>query len=95
MHRICRQTREPIEETGTNGMNILFICSYNKWRSPTAEQVWRKHPGLNVRSAGTSARARRAVSEADIVWAEPEEQWKDGTTYHFDRHFAWVWYTTA
>jgi hypothetical protein len=30
-----------------------------------------------------------------FVWAEPEEQWKDGATYHFDRHFAWVWYTLA
>ncbi len=51
-------------------MNILFICSRNQWRSPTAEQVWRKHPGLSVRSAGTSRIARRTVSESDIVWAD-------------------------
>ncbi|HBT11829.1 MAG TPA: phosphotyrosine protein phosphatase, partial [Erwinia persicina] len=25
-------------------MNILFICSRNQWRSPTAEQVFRRHP---------------------------------------------------
>lgn len=51
-------------------MNILFICSKNQWRSPTAEQVWRRQPGLNVRSAGTSPNARHPVSSADLVWAE-------------------------
>lgn len=51
-------------------MNILFICSRNQWRSPTAEKVWRKHPGVSVRSAGTSTSARRTVSEADIIWAD-------------------------
>jgi len=50
--------------------NVLFICSRNKWRSPTAETVWRKHPKLNVRSAGTSPRAKRTVSSADIRWAD-------------------------
>lgn len=50
--------------------NILFICSRNQWRSPTAETVWRKQPGLNVRSAGTSPKARRTVSAKDIEWAD-------------------------
>lgn len=51
-------------------MNILFICSKNQWRSPTAEQVWRRHPGLSVRSAGTNPNARHPVSSADLVWAD-------------------------
>ena len=49
--------------------NVLFICSRNQWRSPTAEQVYRKHPLLAVRSAGTSPNARRTVSPEDIAWA--------------------------
>ena len=49
--------------------NVLFICSKNQWRSPTAEQVYRKHPMLAVRSAGTSPNARRRVSPDDIGWA--------------------------
>ena len=49
--------------------NVLFICSRNQWRSPTAEQVYRKHPLLAVRSAGTSPNARRKVSPEDIGWA--------------------------
>jgi predicted protein tyrosine phosphatase len=50
-------------------MNVLFVCSRNQWRSPTAEEVWRKHPDLRVRSAGTSPNARRTVTEADLRWA--------------------------
>jgi predicted protein tyrosine phosphatase len=50
--------------------NVLFICSRNQWRSPTAETVWRKHPDISVRSAGTSPNARRAIGPADIRWAD-------------------------
>ena len=51
-------------------LNVLFICSRNQWRSPTAEKIWRNHPALCVRSAGTSPNARHHVSEQDIRWAE-------------------------
>lgn len=50
-------------------LNVLFICSRNQWRSPTAEAVWRNHPDMRVRSAGTSPNARRHVSVDDIRWA--------------------------
>ena len=51
-------------------MNVLFVCSKNQWRSPTAERVFRKTDGLQVRSAGTNQSARRVVSHRDIAWAE-------------------------
>lgn len=51
-------------------MNILFICSRNQWRSPTGEQVWKNTPGLFVRSAGTSPRARKTVNAKEITWAD-------------------------
>jgi predicted protein tyrosine phosphatase len=50
--------------------NVLFVCSKNQWRSPTAEAIWRKHPGLSVRSAGTSSAARHKISMDDIRWAD-------------------------
>ena len=50
--------------------NVLFICSRNQWRSPTAEKIWQKHHQLNVRSAGTSSRARKTVRAEDIRWAD-------------------------
>lgn len=51
-------------------MNILFICSRNQWRSPTAEQVWRDHPDWSVHSAGTSRNAKRRVTADLIRWAD-------------------------
>ena len=50
--------------------HLLFICSRNQWRSPTAEALWRNVDGVWVRSAGTSPKARRTVSETDIHWAD-------------------------
>lgn len=50
--------------------NLLFICSRNQWRSPTAEAIWRKDAFFQVRSAGTSPNARKTVSPADIRWAD-------------------------
>ncbi|WP_444912226.1 low molecular weight protein tyrosine phosphatase family protein [Microbulbifer sp. PAAF003] len=50
--------------------NLLFICSRNQWRSPTAEAIWRKHPDFNAKSAGTSPRAKKTVRSADIRWAD-------------------------
>ena len=51
-------------------LNILFVCSRNQWRSPTGERVWRREPGVSVRSAGTSRRAKRPLTIADIHWAD-------------------------
>jgi predicted protein tyrosine phosphatase len=51
-------------------MNVLFVCTLNRARSTTAERMFRRHPGLNVRSAGISERAVRQVSIDDLIWAE-------------------------
>lgn len=51
-------------------MNVLFICSRNQWRSPTAEQVFRRYSSLTVRSAGTSRNARKTVSPDLLRWAD-------------------------
>jgi protein-tyrosine phosphatase len=51
-------------------MNILFVCSRNQWRSPTAEEIYKNHSGLNVRSAGTEPSARIKLNAKTIEWAE-------------------------
>lgn len=70
-------------------LNVLFICSRNQWRSPTAEQLWRKHPKVSARSAGTSPNARHKVSIDDICWADVilvmEEKHKSRLTAEFTR----------
>jgi predicted protein tyrosine phosphatase len=55
---------------GSRPLCILFVCSRNQWRSPTAEAVWRKDARLAVRSAGTSASAKKMLAAADIAWAD-------------------------
>jgi predicted protein tyrosine phosphatase len=51
-------------------MNILFICSRNIWRSPTAETIYKSRQEHNVRSAGTEPSARVRVSAKSIMWAD-------------------------
>lgn len=63
------ESNHPKNRQDAGRLNVLFICSRNQWRSPTAEKVWRSHPALAVRSAGTSPNARRQVSEQDLLWA--------------------------
>jgi predicted protein tyrosine phosphatase len=56
--------------SGSERRNVLFVCSRNQWRSPTAERVFRRHPLMSTRSAGTSPNARRTISEDDLRWAD-------------------------
>lgn len=49
---------------------ILFVCSRNKLRSPTAEQLFSQEPGLEVLSAGTERDADVPVTPELIAWAD-------------------------
>lgn len=51
-------------------LNVLFVCSMNKWRSPTAEKIYQMHPLVNCRSAGTSSKARHSLTIGDIHWSD-------------------------
>jgi predicted protein tyrosine phosphatase len=51
-------------------VNILFICSANKERSPTAEQVFKDVPNWIVRSAGTERDAVKKVTSNLLKWAD-------------------------
>jgi predicted protein tyrosine phosphatase len=51
---------------------VLFVCTANKLRSPTAEDVFRDYPGIEAKSAGTDANAptpltNELVAEADLI----------------------------
>jgi len=50
--------------------NILFICSQNKLRSPTAETVFLDNPNINVLSAGLNNNAVEVVSVDLVEWAD-------------------------
>ena len=50
--------------------NVLFLCSQNKLRSPTAEAVFTGHPTVDVDSAGLNHDAVVPLSEEQIEWAD-------------------------
>lgn len=50
--------------------HFLFICSQNRLRSPTAEQVFAEHPGIAVSSAGTNQDAENPLTTELIAWAD-------------------------
>ena len=49
---------------------VLFICSQNRLRSPTAEQVFSCDPALEVASAGLNAGAQNPVTPELLEWAD-------------------------
>lgn len=48
---------------------VLFVCTANLQRSPTAETMYRDDPRFEVRSAGTHSLANRQVSRELVRWA--------------------------
>ncbi len=61
-------------------MRILFVCTANKLRSPTAEDVFAGFQGIEAISAGTDSEAPRPltkdlVASADMIFAmEPHHR---------------------
>ena len=51
-------------------MHVLLICSQNRLRSPTAEQVFADRPGFDVASAGLNNDAETRVSPDLLEWAD-------------------------
>jgi predicted protein tyrosine phosphatase len=49
--------------------NILFICSQNRLRSPTAEHVFADWPGIDTSSAGLNHDAENPVTPELLEWA--------------------------
>ncbi|MFZ0869914.1 MAG: phosphotyrosine protein phosphatase [Rhodanobacter sp.] len=49
---------------------VLFLCSRNRLRSPTAEQVFAAWPHLETDSAGLAADADTPLSVEQLEWAE-------------------------
>jgi predicted protein tyrosine phosphatase len=49
---------------------LLFICSQNKLRSPTAETIFADAPGIEVDSAGLNHDAVVPLSPEQLDWAD-------------------------
>ncbi len=51
-------------------MRVLFVCSQNRLRSPTAEAVFADWPGVECTSAGTNRGAENLLTEELVEWAD-------------------------
>jgi len=49
---------------------VLFICSRNRLRSPTAERVFATVPGIETDSAGLAPDADCPLSADQLLWAD-------------------------
>lgn len=50
--------------------HVLFICSRNRLRSPTAEHVFASWPGIETASAGLAPDAEEPVTPELLAWAD-------------------------
>ena len=51
-------------------LRVLFVCSQNKLRSPTAEHVFASYPGIESASAGTNNDAENPLTPELVDWAQ-------------------------
>ena len=70
---------------------LLFVCSRNRWRSPTAERIFDGVNHCAARSAGTEPGARVRVSAGHLGWADlifvMEKNTCAGCARDFRRHW--------
>ncbi len=50
--------------------HILVVCSQNKWRSPTAENIYRGDLRAIIHSVGLGANSPHQISQKDLIWAD-------------------------
>lgn len=71
-------------------MNVLFVCSQNRLRSPTAEHVFANWPGIEVASAGLNHDAENPVTPELLAWADlilvMEKAQRNRLSQKFRRH---------
>lgn len=51
-------------------MNLLFVCSRNRLRSPTAEAVFADTPGIETASAGLNHDSETPLTADLVAWAD-------------------------
>ena len=70
--------------------HVLFICSQNRLRSPTAEHLFAGHPGIECESAGLNNDADNPVTPELVEWAElifvMEKMHRSKLSAKFGRH---------
>jgi predicted protein tyrosine phosphatase len=71
-------------------IKLLFVCTGNRDRSPTAEELFRNSTDYEARSAGTSVFAVRRTTQELIDWADRifvMSELEDGHVTFLETHF--------
>ena len=72
--------------------NVLFVCSRNRRRSPTAERLFAAREGIETDSAGLAPDADVPLSLDRLQWADlvvvMEKRHRSTLTRRFGRHLA-------
>ncbi|TFI56361.1 phosphotyrosine protein phosphatase [Sphingomonas parva] len=64
------QPTEPPEVQSESPRRLLFVCSRNRLRSPTAEAICQNIDGIEAISAGTNNDAEQPLTGDLIDWAD-------------------------
>ncbi|OYU50191.1 MAG: phosphotyrosine protein phosphatase [Rhizobiales bacterium PAR1] len=76
-------------------INALFVCSANKLRSPTAEQVFSTYNGVETDSAGLLETADTRLSPEQIEWSDiifvMEKRHRSKLSKQFKRYLNGKW----
>ncbi|MDM4767196.1 low molecular weight protein tyrosine phosphatase family protein [Pelomonas sp. SE-A7] len=71
-------------------VRALFVCSQNRLRSPTAEQVFSQYEGVECESAGVHESANVPLDPELIAWADiifvMEKSHRNKIAKKFKRH---------
>ncbi|MBL4710959.1 MAG: phosphotyrosine protein phosphatase [Gammaproteobacteria bacterium] len=51
-------------------MKLLFVCSENRLRSPTGEEVFSQYDGIEAIGCGTNKDAKTPISGDLVEWAD-------------------------
>ena len=70
--------------------HALFICTQNRLRSPTADQIFSSWPGVETDSAGLGNDANVPLSSEQLAWADiifvMEKAQRNKLSAKFKRH---------
>lgn len=61
---------QELSAASTRKRRLLFVCTANQQRSPTAEALFRDHPRIEARSCGTDLCAMTPCDDEQIEWAD-------------------------
>lgn len=66
-------------------LRVLFVCTQNRLRSPTAEAIFRDHPGWHVASASAGT-----ARDAEVPLTRDLLEWADVAVCMEKRHRDWI-----